>query len=211
MPHYTFNKSVNHPKHAASDHDILDVIRRRWSPRAFDADRDVMPADLRTMFEAARWAPSSFNEQPWRFVVANRRRTPEAFDALIRTLLPNNEGWARHAPVLILVAIRTMLNRTGGQNQHAWYDAGQAVGYLTLQATSLGLSIRQMEGFDRDAARAACAVPGDFDPIVVMAVGYTGDPGALVTERHRVAEVQPRERQPVSDFVFEAVWDRRIP
>jgi nitroreductase len=201
---------TEHPKHAASDHEILDVIRRRWSPRAFDPSREVPAADLRTMFEAARWAPSSYNEQPWRFVVVDRFRTPEAFAGMVATLHANNEGWARHAPVLVLVSISTRLTRTGGVNQAAAYDAGQAVGFLTLQATNLGLAVRQMEGFDRDAARAAFGIPADYEPIVTMAVGYTGDPGALAVERHRLAETTPRQRQAAGAFVYDAVWGKAL-
>src|SRR5690349_21887188 len=118
--------SDDHPKIARADHAILDVIRQRWSPRAFDPERDVDPADLAALFEAARWAPSSLNEQPWRFVVASRTRTPEAFAALLETLTARNRAWAAAAPILVLAAVRTTVERTGGANPHAWYDAGQA-------------------------------------------------------------------------------------
>jgi nitroreductase len=202
--------AVTHPKHAAPDHDILDVIRRRWSPRAFDPSRDISSADLRSLFEAARWAPSSFNEQPWRFVVADRRRTPDAFTSLADVLDQFNQTWARHAPVLVLAAVSTRLNRSGRPNRTAWYDAGQAVAFLTLQATGIGLGIRQMEGFDRGAARRVCSVPDDFEPVVVMAIGYPGDPSALAGERERLAERQPRIRQPAEAFVFEGVWGRTL-
>lgn len=195
-----------HPKHASAAHDILDVIRHRWSPRAFNPARDVPLGDLWIVFEAARWAPSSYNEQPWRFVVAERRRTPGPFSALLETIEPQNRDWARHAPVLALVAASTRLTRTGGTNRNAWYDTGQAVGFLTLQATGLGLAIRQMEGFNREAARAACAIPPDFEPVVAMAIGYEGDPELLTTERQRAAERQPRRRQPAEAFVFEGTW-----
>jgi nitroreductase len=197
---------MSHPKHALTDHAILDVIRHRWSPRAFDPDRTVAPADLRVLFEAARWAPSSFNEQPWRFVVAGRHRDPAAFAALLETLADFNQAWARHAPVLVLVAASTDLKRTGGVNRNAWYDTGQAVGFLTLQATGLGLGVRQMEGFNRETARAACGVPDDYDPLVVMAIGYPGDPGLLSSEHHRSAERQPRKRHQTEEFVFEGRW-----
>src|SRR5438046_542077 len=98
---------MTHPKHVSTPHEILDVIRHRWSPRAFDADRAVSLDSLRTLFEAARWAPSSFNEQPWRFVVADRSRTPDAYAALLATFDPANRAWARNAPVLVLVAVST--------------------------------------------------------------------------------------------------------
>jgi nitroreductase len=195
-----------HPKHAITDHEILEVIRRRWSPRAFDPARVIAPSDLHVLFEAARWAPSSFNEQPWRFVVADRQHTPAAFERLLGTLDQFNQVWAREAPLLVLVAVSTGLSRTGGVNRSAWYDTGHAIGFLTLQATSLGLGIRQMEGFDREAAREACGVPPEFDIVVVMAIGYPGDPDRLVTERHRASERQPRARQSAERFVFQGTW-----
>jgi nitroreductase len=199
-----------HPKHASSEHEILDVIRHRWSPRAFDAKRDVGASDLRAIFEAARWAPSSSNEQPWRFVVARRHRAPDAFARLLDSLSASNREWAQYAPLLALVATRTMLTATGTVNRSAWYDAGQAVALLTLQATGLGLGVRQMEGFDRSQARSACAVPTEFEPVIVMAVGYAGDPDILAQERHRAAERQPRTRHSIDTFVFEGVWGRRL-
>jgi len=197
---------MTHPKHADSSHEILDVIRYRWSPRAFDPARTVARDDLARLFEAARWAPSSFNEQPWRFVVAERSRSSAAFGALLETLEPANRSWAQHAPILVLVTVSLMLSRTGSINQNAWYDAGQAVGYLTLQATSLDIAIRQMEGFDRGRAAIVCDVPGSFQPGVIMAIGYAGEPELLQTERDRLSERRPRSRQPLSDFVFQDRW-----
>jgi nitroreductase len=210
LPRCRIDLMSSHPKHATAAHDILDLIRHRWSPRAFDPGRDVSAGDLRIVFEAARWAPSSYNEQPWRFIVAERRRTPEAFSALLGTIDSQNRDWARHAPVLVLVAASTRLTRTARTNQSAWYDTGQAVGFLTLQATGLGLAIRQMEGFDHAAARAVCAIPPDFEPVVAMAIGYAGDPDLLATERQRDAERQPRRRQPVEEFVFEGTWGKTL-
>src|SRR5947208_12790761 len=121
-----------HPKHAPADHEILDVIRERWSPRAFDPTRALPRRELHRLFEAARWAPSSSNEQPWRFVVADRYRTPDDFASLHGALMQSNQSWASSAPVLILVAVNMLLTRTGGPNRSAWYDTGQAVGFLTL-------------------------------------------------------------------------------
>jgi len=198
---------MSHPKIARPDHEILDVIRERWSPRAFDPSRPVARADLLRLFEAARWAPSSANEQPWRFVVADRRESPESFDALLGSLEGRNPVWAAQAPLLVLIAVRLTLERNDAVNAHAWYDAGQAVAFLTLQATSMGLSIRQMEGFDAARARAACRVPAPFQPGVVMAIGYAGDPALLEHERHRDAERQPRSRRAIAEFVFQGVWD----
>ena len=197
---------MSHPKIAKADHEILDVIRRRWSPRAFDGSRDVSSDDLRRLFEAARWAPSSMNEQPWRFVVTDRTRSPEVFAALVESLTGKNPFWASAVPVLVLVVVRRTTERDESENAHAWYDTGQAVGFLTLQATSMGLSVRQMEGFDHDRARRACDVPAPFEPAVLMAIGYAGDPETLKLERHREAELQPRQRRSLDTFVFEGKW-----
>jgi nitroreductase len=194
-----------HPKTAAADHPILDVIRNRWSPRAFDA-RDVPPGDLLRLFEAARWAPSSRNEQPWRFVVVSKQRFPDPFGALLASLDDRNRAWAERAPVLVLVAVSQAADHDEARQRAAWYDAGQAVAFLALQATSMGLSIRQMLGFDRDRAGVACAVPGPFVPAIVMAIGHAGDPESLVIERHRQAETRPRTRRPLGELVFGGRW-----
>ncbi len=199
-----------HPKFARPDHDILDVIRERWSPRAFDPAREVSRADLQRLFEAARWAPSSFNEQPWRFVVADRRRSPAAFAALHGALVPSNRLWSAEVPVLVLVVVRTTLERDEAANSHAWYDAGQAVAFLTLQATAGGLGIRQLQGFDRDASRQACEVPAPFEPALILAIGYPGDPDTLTVDKHRLAERAPRQRRPIGEFVFEGTWGQSL-
>lgn len=197
----------DHPKFAAADHDVHELVRRRWSPRSFDAARPVPRAELLRLFEAARWAPSSFNEQPWRFFVACRDEAPLGWRTLMDTLTARNQSWAAAAPALVLVAVKTTFDRGGAVNQMAYYDAGQAVGFLSLQATSQGLSIRQMEGFDREAAREKLRIPDGFDPAVVMAVGYAGDPEALTVDSHREAEKKPRVRRAVGEIV---VWVREM-
>ena len=199
-----------HPKVAQPDHEILDLITRRWSPRAFETSRDVAREDLLRLFEAARWAPSSFNEQPWRFVVAGRAANPGAFAALLATLIARNQEWARFAPVLALVAVRSTLERNDTVNAHAWYDTGQAVANLTLQATAIGLSVRQIQGFDVDAARAALGIEAPYQPAVVMAIGYAGRPETLAHAPHRDAEQAPRSRRPISEFVYEAQWGKKL-
>lgn len=197
---------MTHPKHASADHDVLDLIRERWSPRAFDANRPVLLADIWRLLEAARWAPSSRNEQPWRFVVAQRDHSSEAHKALFSALGSFNQAWAGAAPVLILAAVQLTAEETGEAKRLAYYDAGQAVAFLTLQAQSQGLGIRQMEGFNHEIAREVCQVPDAFEPLVVMAVGYPGSPETLTSEKHRSSETAPRRRRPISDFVFDGVW-----
>ena len=197
---------MTHPKIAQPDHEVLELIRRRWSPRAFDPLRGVSRRDLLRLFEAARWAPSSGNEQPWRFLVVDRERAPDAHARLAGALTGKNPAWAPTAPVLVLICVRVTLERNESANPHAWYDTGQAVGLLTIQATALGLSVRQMEGFDRERARDACQVPAPFEPAVVMAIGYAGDPGSLELDAHRAAEQKPRSRKRVGDFTFDGQW-----
>ena len=199
-----------HPKIASADHEIHELILRRWSPRAFDGARDVPRGELLRLFEAARWSPSSGNEQPWAFVVADRARDAEAHAVLLATLTERNQAWARAAPVLVLVAVRLAPDDDNRPAPAPWYDAGQAVAFLTLQATSQALSIRQMAGFDHARAREACHVPADFEPAVVMAIGYAGDPEALAVERHREAERQPRARRLMTEFVFERRWGQGV-
>ena len=197
---------MSHPKIARADHEIHELIRRRWSPRAFDGSREVSRVELLRLFEAARWAPSSGNEQPWAFLVATRAGTAAAFDAMLQTLTERNQAWATAAPVLALVAVRVSVERNEPPSPAGWYDAGQAVAFLTLQATAQELSIRQMEGFDRDRARTAFEIPPSFEPAVVMAIGYAGDPEGLAVDRHRQAERQPRVRRPIGEFVFDGRW-----
>lgn len=191
----------HHPKHATPDHDIHDLVRQRWSPRAFDAARPVPRAELMKLFEAARWAPSSFNAQPWRFVVFERETHAEAWQRLVSTLTARNQSWAVAAPVLVVIAVRTTFEESGTPNMVAWYDVGQAVATMSLQATAQGLGLRQMEGFDRARARVELGIPPDYELPAVIAIGYAGDPDALPHEPHRAAERQPRRRKKVEEFV----------
>ena len=138
-------------KDAKLAHEIHELLRTRYSPRAF-ADRPVPAEALRSLFEAARWAPSSRNEQPWRFVVATREDR-ESFDRLAALLDPGNQRWAPRAPVLAIATTHSRFDETGKTNRHAWYDVGLAVAQLTAQASAAGLAVHQMGGFDGEAAR----------------------------------------------------------
>lgn len=190
-------------KPAPADAGIHELILERWSPRAFSSAA-VSAADLRSLMEAARWAPSSMNEQPWSFIVADLHRDPEAHARIVSTLVPLNAAWARHAPVLIAAAAR-LTRANGALNRHALYDTGQAVAQLALQATALGLAVHQMGGFDEKQARDLLGIPGDHEPVVVLAIGYPGDPNELSPELLR-REVAPRQRRPASQFVYSGVW-----
>ena len=195
-------------KTAANDYPIHDLLKRRWSPRAF-ADRPVEPDKLHSLLEAARWAPSSFNEQPWAFVVATRDR-PEDFDRVLGCLIEFNQGWAKAAPVLMLTFARLAFDRNGQPNRHAFHDVGLAMANLTVQATAEGLAVHQMAGIVPEKARAAFAVPEGWEPVAAAAVGYFGDPAAL-PEELRKRELAPPTRKPLRAFVFTDGWGRPSP
>lgn len=190
---------VNHLKQAPAIDGVLPAVLHRWSPRSF-ADRDVKPADLRRVFEAARWAASSYNEQPWRFIVGLRNSL--TYKKIFSTLIGFNQGWAGAAPVLILGVAKAKFRHNNADNSHALYDLGAAASYLTLQAAALGLTAHQMAGFDSAAARQAFEIPEDYVFGSVIALGYQGEPSALPHPDMTAQEVAPRTRKPLSEFVL---------
>ena len=185
---------------------LLPAIADRWSPRAF-ASQPVKPADLRLILEAARWAASSNNEQPWRFLVG--LHDSETFAKIASALVPFNHAWASHAPVLILpFAVKTA--HGGKTNHYALYDLGQAVAQLKIQAAALGIATHSMGGFDRDTTRLAFNLPEEeYQLGAVIALGYQAAPDALdqpLLER----ELAPRERKPLSEIALTAL-DKPFP
>jgi nitroreductase len=182
---------------------IHDLLRQRWSSRVFD-DRPIEPEKLRSLCEAARWAPSSNNEQPWRFIVANKDYETE-WNRLLACLVEGNRKWAYRAPVLILSVASLNFEDDSTPNRHAFYDTGMAVENLVLQATALGLSAHQMAGFDVEKARADLKIPSGYEPVAMIAVGYPGDLASL-PDRLRERELQPRSRRPISEWTFSGQW-----
>lgn len=178
---------------------VHHLIRARWSPRAF-SNRDVSDEDLKTIFEAARWAASSYNEQPWRFLVA-RKSDGAAFDKILQVLIPFNQVWAKNAPVLFIMATKRTFSHNGTPNLYAAHDAGQALAHVFLQATALGLHAHGMAGFDRDRARTELGIPDDYDLGAAVALGYLGSPDQL-PEQHREMELAKRTRKPLNEIVF---------
>jgi nitroreductase len=195
-------------KPADTRYPIHDVLRRRWSPRAFD-ERLIEADTLRSLFEAARWAPSSSNEQPWRFMVASRDHEFE-WNGLLSCLVEANRKWACRAPVLILSIASLNFQDDATPNRHALHDTGMAVENLVLQATALGLVAHQMAGFDVEKARLDFKIPSGYEPVAMIAVGYPGDPNVL-SDRLKQRELAPRERNPISTFVFSGEWGRPSP
>jgi len=190
---------VNTLKQAPAAEGVLPAVLNRWSPRSF-AERDVSAEDLKKVFEAARWAASSYNEQPWRYLVGTRGS--ETYKKIFSTLIGFNQGWAGTAPVLILGVASTKFTHNGAPNGYGLYDLGAASSYLTLQASELGLKTHQMAGFDQAAARKAFESPEDYALGAVIALGYQGEPAALGHEQMISMEIAPRERKPLSEFVL---------
>jgi nitroreductase len=182
---------------------VLPVILERWSPRAF-ADRAVSQTDLKKIFEAARWAPSSYNEQPWRFIVGHRNS--QTYKKIADALVPFNRAWAQSAPVLILSLARTRFSHNDSPNNYAVHDLGAADGFITLQAASMGIATHQMAGFDQAKAREAFEIPEVYAIGSVMALGYQGDPSSL-GEHYQGQEQSPRSRKPLSEIIL-SDWDR---
>ncbi len=194
-------------KPADTQYPIHDLLRHRWSPRAFD-DRPIEPEKLRSLFEAARWAPSSNNGQPWRFLVATKD-DKAGYDRLFNCLVKANQKSAYRAPVLML-SVAQLQFEDGSPNRHALHDVGMAAENLVLQGTALGLVAHQMAGFRIDQARADCKIPEGYEPVAMIAVGYPGDPAQL-SDRLRAREVQPRVRKPLTELVYSATWEQPSP
>lgn len=179
---------------------ILKEISSRRSIRAFDS-RMVSDEILLNLFEAARWAPSSFNEQPWRFIFS-RKEHGGAFEKMLGCLNERNREWAAEAAVLLLCIAKLHATEREVPNKHAYYDLGLAVGNLSVQATSMDLFMRQMAGFHPETARSMYSIPDGFDPVSIIALGYQGDSEKL-PEALRKREKNPRIRKPLQDLVFE--------
>jgi nitroreductase len=191
-------------KPAQTQFPIHDLLVRRWSPRAFD-ERPVEPAALWSLFEAARWAPSSNNEQPWRFIVATKSDRERDWTRLFGCLAEGNRVWVIRAPVLILSVASLNFEDDDTPNRHAFHDTGLAVENLVLQATAQGLVAHQMAGFDVEKARTDLLIPPGYEPVAMIAIGYPGDP-AVLPERLRDREVRPRSRRRIEEWTFFGQW-----
>jgi nitroreductase len=195
-------------KPAPTSAPIHDIIRNRWSPRAFE-NRAVEPEKLRILFEAARWAASSYNAQPWYFIVATKD-DPENFKRILDSFVEFNQGWAKNAPVVGLSASGLKFSHNGEPNRHSYHDVGQAAASLALQAAALGLQVHQMAGILPDKAREIFRIPAGFDAVAGFALGYPGDPSSL-PDQLRERELAPRERKPLASFVFTGKWGDTSP
>ncbi len=186
---------TNDITHESPHERLHELIRARWSPRQFNG-RAIAHEDLRTLFEAARWAPSCFNEQPWRFVVGTKE-DPENYAKVLRLLMEANQKWASTAPVLGFSAAKKTFTHNSAPDRFGMYDTGAASATLAIEATALGLHAHFMGGFDAQRARAEFNVPEDFEIGAAFAIGYVDEDAV---------QAGPRTRKPVGEFVFGNTW-----
>ena len=187
---------------APTDYPIHELLRSRWSPYAFDPDREVSEGDLQALFEAVRWTMSSYNAQPWRYIVGVRARNPELWQRVFSVLVEGNQPWARNAPVLALALVEHTFEHNGKVNKAAVHDVGAASASLTVEATARGLSVHQMIGIEPDRARKVFNISGTLEPFTGLAIGYAGDP-SVVAEPYRKRDARNRERKAVGEIILE--------
>ncbi|SDD83427.1 nitroreductase family protein [Belnapia rosea] len=195
-------------REAPAEHPIEALLRRRWSPRSFTG-APVAQAAIDSLLEAARWAASSSNQQPWHLILARRDTEPEAFARLLGTLAPGNQAWADKAGVLMLAVARMTNPANGNPNRDAFYDTGAAMAQMALQAAALGLQLHQMGGFDAAKAREAFGIPEGYEPAAAIALGHVAPAEALpggMDGALAAREVAPRQRRPIGDWAFFGSW-----
>ena len=197
------------PKPAITRAPIHDLIAQRWSPVAYDAQRSVNHEQLIALLEAARWAPSCFGDQPWRYIVWDRFADAAAWEQAQSCLAPGNQDWASNPPILMLSLAGSVFGANGKPNRWAQHDTGAASENICLQATALGLMAHQMGGFDADKARTLFGIPADYTPMAMIAVGYQSAPDGL-NDKLRERDSAVRARRPLEEIFFAGVWGRAV-
>jgi nitroreductase len=197
--------TTRHPKHATTNRPILEPIAARWSPYAYDPTRTIDDEKLLICLEALRWAASSYNEQPWSYLIA-KREDAAAFNTMLGCLLEANQAWAKNASVLMLSVVQRNFRLNGKPNRVAEHDLGLAAGNLCIQAAALGIDVHQMAGVDLEKVRATYQVPAGYDPCTALALGYAADPASITDPKLRERETAPRTRKTLSEFIFAGQW-----
>ena len=200
-------------KPAVTQEPIADLIAKRWSPRAFDTSKPVSHEQVIALLEAARWAPSCFGDQPWRFLVCQKNSTQNidesAWQHAFDCLAPSNQTWVKSAPILMLTCADTLFGHNQSPNRWAQHDTGAAAENLCLQASHMGLAAHQMGGFNADLARDKFAIPAQYTPMAMIAVGYAGDPNQLPDELKQ-RELAERKRKPLGELFFTETWGKSV-
>lgn len=190
--------------------DINEVVAHRWSPRAFKADAYLSQTQIIALLEAARWAPSCYGDEPWRFIVCDKQTMPEAWEKALSCLAEANQIWAKNAPLFLLVFANPHFKRDGKPNRWAEYDTGAATENLCLQAVTMGLVAHPMGGFEVGQVQKHFNVPEHIIGMTIIAIGYQASPDSL-TEGYQTLEVQERERTPLNEHCFAGIWGKPLP
>lgn len=188
---------------------IHDIITKRWSCRAFDAARPVNREQIVALIEAARWAPSCFGDEPWRFIIWDKSTDSAAWNKAFDCLVEWNQNWVKNAPLLILVTANSVFHKNGKPNAWGQYDSGAAAENLCLQAVAMGLMAHQMGGFDADKVRKEFGVPEQFSCMAMIAVGYQGE-ATVLNEELKELEIACRARTALGEHFFEGAWGTAI-
>ena len=189
---------------------IHELLARRWSPRAYDVTRTVSREQLSSLLEAARWAPSCNGDEPWRYLIWDRARDPAGFEKAFECLSENNKKWVKNVPLLLLSCAGSVFGHSGKANRYAQHDTGAASVCLALQGVALGLAVHQMGGYDAAKARAAFAIPGEYTPMAMIAVGYQASSPDVLDEETKAKELRPRARKPLPALFFEGSWGNAV-
>lgn len=196
-------------KQASTQYPINSLLARRWSGRAYDPAREVTHEQIITLLEAARWAPSCFGDEPWRLIVCKRATNESAWQAVLECLTEKNRAWAKHAPLLVVISANSLFASNDKPNKWGRYDTGAAAMSICVQATEMGLMVHQMGGFDADKTRTAFAIPEQFTPIAMMAVGYQL-PEDRIPDDIKEREYAERKRRPLGENFFDGEWGKPV-
>jgi len=186
-----------------AENPIHALLESRWSPYEFDKSKPVQSTDLASLFEAARWAMSAYNEQPWRYIVANRETDKDLWNKILNSLVEGNQPWAKHVPVLALGLVQPDFEKNGKPNPTALHDLGAASAFLTLEAQARGLAVHQMSGILPDVVKSTFSLPDTLKPVTALAIGYAGTNREL-DESYAKRDSGSRVRIPLDEMLLNA-------
>jgi nitroreductase len=196
-------------KPAKTSTPIDELIAKRWSPRAFDAEHDLTQPQVTALLEAARWAPSCYGDQPWYYVVCHKSSNPHAWEDAFSCLVPFNQAWVKNAPLILLSTCQDTFHHNGEPNHCAQHDTGAASENLCLQAASMGLAAHQMAGFDADRAIQLFSIPKGYTTLAMIAVGYQTSETVLSKDL-MLLEQGERKRDSIEKHFFNGTWGERL-
>jgi nitroreductase len=198
-----FNKKIE------TKAEIHELIASRWSGRAYDSGKMVSRDQITSLIEAARWAPSCYGDQPWRFIIFDRSTNDASWEKALDCLAEGNRAWAKDAPLLLLSCADSVLSQNGNPNRWGQYDTGAATENLCLQAAALGLMVHQMGGFDTDKTRELFNIPEQFTPMAMMTVGYQLEEDKIPDDM-KEREYGERARNTLDENFFECTWEEPV-